>query len=205
MEEPVPRHLIENVLDAARWAPSGGNCQPWRVEVVTGDALKRISRNILSAREKGMKPEPDFDYYPESWVSPYRERRFQCGIALYTALGIKRGDNRARLKAWLENYRFFGAPVGLFFFLPRALGTGFLMDMGIFIQSVALLATEQGLSTCIQASLAEYPDIVRSLLNVPEDFSLACGMSLGYEDEGAGVNRFRTQRVLLKEFVTWHE
>ncbi len=205
LNKPVPRQLIEQVLDTSRWAPSGGNCQPWRVEVVTGKALDRVSSSILSAREQGRKPLPDLEYYPEAWTSPYRERRFNCGIALYSAMGIKRGDAQARQEAWLQNYRFFNASSAMFFFMPQSLGIGFLMDMGIFIQTVALAAMEAGLATCIQASLAEYPDIVRDILQVSDEFMLVCGMSIGYEDIEADVNRFRTSRAELEEFVSWHE
>ena len=205
LNRPVLRELLEGVLDAAKWVPSGGNCQPWRVEVATGHTKEQLTESILSAREQGEKESPDLDYYPRSWISPYKERRFECGVGLYKALGIRRGDSEGRKAAWFENYHFFGAPAGLFFFMPRELGTGYLIDMGIFIQTVALAAVDVGLSTCIQASLAEYPAIVREHLNIPEEFLLVCGMSMGYEDENAVVNTFRTTRAPLKEFVTWHE
>ncbi len=204
-DRPVPRKVVEGLLDIARWAPSGGNCQPWRVDVAAGRAKKEITEAILSARRQGAEECPEFEYYPESWINPYRERRFQCGIALYSAMEIERGDAEARRQAWLENYRFFGAPVGLFFSMPRALGKGFLMDMGIFIQTLALAAVEAGLATCIQASLAGYPRIVKKCLEIPDDFILVCGMSMGYEDRDARVNNFRTTRAPLEEFVSWHQ
>ena len=204
-DRPVSRTTLEGLLDIARWSPSGGNCQPWRVDIATGMARKQVTEAILSARKQGVKECPEFEYYPESWINPYRERRFQCGIALYSAMGIERGDSNARQEAWEENYRFFGAPVGLFFSMPRALGTGFLMDMGIFIQTLALAAVEAGLSTCIQASLAAYPEAVKKCLDIPDEFILVCGMSMGYEDKKAGVNSFRTPRAPLEEFVSWHD
>ncbi len=203
-DRPVSKALLERLLDIARWSPSGGNCQPWRVEVVTGSAKNQITEAILSARKQGVNESPEFEYYPASWTSPYKERRFQCGIALYSAMKIERRDVAARKDAWDQNYRFFGAPVGLFFFMPASLGKGFLMDMGMFIQTLALAAMEEGLATCIQASLAGYPDIVKECLRVPDDFMLVCGMSMGYEDETAEVNNFRTTRAPVEEFVYWH-
>ncbi len=205
LKKPVSRQLLEDVLDIARWAPSGGNCQPWRVAVVTGKTKEEITSNILAAKDRGIEESPDLDYYPSSWINPYRERRFQCGVALYNAMGIKRGDTEARRQAWLQNYRFFDAPAGLFFFIPKALGTGFLIDMGIFIQTVALAAMDKGLATCIQASLAGYPGLIREQLGITDDFNLVCGMSIGYEDPEARVNNFRTERANLEEFVSWHD
>lgn len=170
-----------------------------------GKKKDEITRAILEAKEKGITEEPEMDYYPETWKNPYKERRFKCGLALYSAIGIKRGDVEARKEAWFRNYKFFDAPVGLFFSMPKCLGTGYLVDMGIFIQTVALAALDFGLSTCIQASLAEYPNTVKRILDIPDTFSLICGMSLGYEDKNAPINSFRTQRVSIEDFVNWHQ
>ncbi len=204
-DRPVEREILERVLEAARWSPSGANCQPWRVEIVSGTKKEAITKAILAAKEKGHSEPPDIDYYPDVWKNPYKERRFRCGLALYSALGIERGDTEARKRAWFRNYEFFGAPVGIFLFMPKALGTGFLVDMGIFIQSLVLACTDQGLATCIQASLAEYPSIIRQILKVPEEFRLVCGISVGYEDENAPVNQFRTTRIDVDDFTTWHD
>lgn len=205
LDRPVPRRVIEEVLDVARWSPSGGNVQPWQVAVVTGDTKRRMGEAIIGAREDGIRENPDFPYYPESWVSPYKDRRFQCGIGLYQALGIDRKDASARKAAWYANYRFFDAPVGLLFFLDRALEFGFLMDMGIFMQSVMLAAKGLGLATCAQASLAEYPDLVRGILDLPRDLEVVGGMSLGYPDPDAPINQYRTARIQVDSFTRWYE
>ncbi len=205
LDKPVDKNTIKKVLEVARWAPSGANCQPWRVEVVTGKTKDKITNAILEAKAQGVTETPEMDYYPETWKNPYKERRFKCGLALYSAIGIKRGDAEARKEAWYRNYSFFDAPVGLFFFMPKCLGIGYLVDMGIFIQTVALAAMEYGLATCIQASLAEYPKTVKKILEVPDTFSLICGMSLGYEDKEAKINQFRTTRISVDEFVSWHD
>ncbi|NPA94943.1 MAG: nitroreductase [Thermodesulfobacteria bacterium] len=205
LDRPVSKEVLYKVLDIARWAPSGANCQPWRVEVVSGETKDKITKAILEAKAKGHTEDPDIDYYPEVWRNPYKERRFKCGLALYSALGIERGDSEGRRRAWFRNYEFFGAPVGVFVFMPKSLGTGFLVDIGIFIQSFTLACLDQGLGTCIQASLAEYPSIVKSILSIPDDFRLVCGISVGYEDTSAPVNQFRTTRIEVDEFTNWHE
>jgi len=205
LDKPVARDTVEAVLDAARWAPSGVNCQPWQVAVVTGTIKTRLGDALLAARQAGQPENPDYAYYPSEWQEPYKSRRKATGLALYQALNIGKNDAQARLKAWNNNYRFFGAPVGLLFFVDRALAQGAWVDVGMFIENVMLAARGHGLDTCPQASLAEYPDIVRGILNVPDTHALVCGMALGYADAVAPVNSYRTVRESVSAFVTWHD
>ncbi len=203
LDQPVADAVIENLLDAARWAPSGVNTQPWNVVVVRGAALQELSRKLLAAQADGVKPNPDYAYYPGEWVDPYKKRRFQCGMDLYSALGIGREDKDKRIKAALDNYRFFGAPVSLFFFMDKRLGQGSWLDMGMFMQNVMLAAREYGLGTCPQASTADYPDRVRETCDVSDQYLLLCGMAVGYPDESHPVNRYRTQREAVEDFCSW--
>ncbi|MHB8622217.1 MAG: nitroreductase [Sulfuricaulis sp.] len=126
-------------------------------------------------------------------------------MALYTALKIGRHDEDARIKSWNNNYSFFGAPTGLLFFLERSLAQGSWADIGMFIENVMLAALAFGLATCSQAALAEYPNTVRQLLNIPSSHALVCGMALGYPDPAAAVNSYRTAREPVAIFTTWHE
>jgi nitroreductase len=205
LDKPVDRATIESILEAARWAPSGTNAQPWQVAVVVGETKRRLSEALLAERKAGNPENPDYSYYPKQWNEPYKSRRVACGLALYQALKIGRDDKDARLKSWNNNYHFFGAPVGLFFFLDRSLEKGSWVDMGMFIENVMLAALSFGLATCPQAALAEYPDIVRRLLNVPDTRALLCGMALGYPDSAAPVNNYRTAREPVAGFTAWHE
>ena len=68
-----------------------------------------------------------------------------------------------------------------------------------------LAARAHALETCPQASLAEYPDIVRGILAIPATRALVCGMALGYADAGAPVNSYRTEREPVSAFTTWHD
>ena len=205
LDKPVARATIESVLDTARWAPSGVNSQPWQVAVVTGAIKARISEALLAARTAKQPENPDYAYYPSEWQEPYKSRRKATGLALYQALHIGKDDPLARLKAWNNNYCFFGAPVGLLFFVDRALAQGAWVDMGMFIENVMLAARGHGLETCPQASLAEYPELVRGILDIPATRALVCGMALGYADTGAPVNSYRTEREPVSAFTTWHD
>ena len=132
LDKPVSEALIRNILEAASWAPSGTNTQPWQVIVLQGDTKVTLSERLLAMREKAITPNPDYAYYPDNWKEPYRMRRITCGKALYTALGIAREDKQRQKIAWENNYRFFGAPVGLLFLIDKQLNQGSWLDFGMF-------------------------------------------------------------------------
>lgn len=205
LDEPVNTDTISAILEAARWAPSGVNIQPWDVAVVRGTTKTRISDAILAARAAGVPENPDYRYYPTEWHEPYKSRRRVCGLALYQAQGIGRHDEEKRVESWNSNYRFFGAPAGLFFFLDRRLGQGAWLDLGMFMQNVMLAAGNHGLATCPQASVVDYPDIVRRELGRENDALLVAGMALGYPDPHAPVNGYRTEREPVDVFTRWYE
>ncbi len=205
LDKPVTRETLEQVLEAARWAPSGTNTQPWQVLAVTGVLKQRISAGILSHVAGGGLPSAHYDYYPDKFVEPYKGRRWRCGMQLYEALGINIDDKAARQKAMLNNFDFFGAPLGLFFYIDRVMARGSWVDMGMFLQNVMLAARGYGLETCPQFALAMYPQIVAEHIAAPEDHDLVCGMSIGYGDPDAPVNRYRTERMAVQEFLTWAE
>jgi len=205
LDKAVSTEQIQQILDTARWAPSGTNAQPWHVAVVTGETKQRISDSLIQARDDKLPENPDYDFYPAEWVEPYKSRRKDTGLSLYRALEIKKDDPEGRKKAWYNNYRFFGAPVGLLFFVDKDMGKGSWIDMGMFLQNVMLTATDLGLATCPEASLAEYPDRIRTILGIADRQQLVVGMALGYPDTAHPVNNYRLQREAVENFTTWYE
>ncbi len=205
LEKSVPREIIEKVLEGASWSPSGANLQPWQVVVLTGSSKRALSDAILEAYDDGVEPKPEHPYYPQQWFEPYKTRRFETGMALYNALGIERKDKKRREQQWKANYRFFDAPVGLLFLVDRRLGKACWVDMGMFIQSLMLVAREYQLATCPQAALGDYPDIIRKELNLDESLTIICGMAIGYADEQHPVNNYRTERESVASFTRWFE
>jgi len=205
LDKPVAHETVEAILELARWAPSGVNTQPWQVCVLEGETKQQLGAAIIQARDSGQSENPDYAYYPREWHSPYRERRKSCGLALYQALEIGREDRDKQKAAWYRNYRFFDAPVGLLFLIDRQLEKGSWLDTGMFIQIVMLAAKGFGLDTCPQASLAEFPDIIRKQLDLPTDLQVVCGMALGYADPDHPVNRYRLERLPVNEFTRWYD
>ncbi len=201
----VDREVIEQLLDAARNAPSGANTQPWQVAVVTGEKKKKLESLLEEAFASGVQPKMDYTYYPTRWLEPYKSRRVACGLQLYEALRIARDDKARRRAQWAANYRAFDAPVVLYFFMDAAMETGSFMDCGMFLQSLMLAAVDKGLASCPQAALGEYPDIVKRELGYPPDSILLCGMALGYENPQADINRYRVPREEVAAFARFFD
>jgi nitroreductase len=191
--DPVPAEVVRDILDRAKAALSGGNLQPWRVYAVAGEALSAFKASVRGAPME----EPEYDVYPPNLWDPFRTRRYQCGEDLYAAIGIERDDRPGRLNQLAKNADFFGAPVALFFCLDRKLGPPQWADLGMYMQTVMLLAVERGLATCAQEFWARYPGLVGRFLGLPDDCQLFSGMALGYAELAAPINLWRTRRDAL--------
>ncbi len=201
LDKSVENEKIQAILEAARFAPSGTNTQPWQVAVVTGSTKLELQDKIETAFRSGDRGKADYDYYPNEWVSPYKDRRKECGLLMYSTLGITRDDTERQMDQWAANYRSFDAPLMLLFFMDKIMERGSYMDYGMFLQSIMLAAEEQGLATCPQASLGDYPHIIKPELGYPDDSILLCGIALGYENKDAMVNSYRTSRLDVDEFT----
>lgn len=204
LNKEVKKEDIIQILESAKNAPSGVNTQPWMVSVVSGKKKREIEKKIVEMLDHHEKAQMDYNYYPLTWEEPYKSRRKSIGLLMYETLNIQRDDKARQLQQWRANYRAFDAPTVLYFFIDANLEKGSFLDYGMFLQSIMLTATQLGLATCPQASLAEFPDVVREALEITSDKVLLCGMALGYEDKDALVNSFKTKRIALEDFVTFY-
>jgi nitroreductase len=205
LPEPVPRASLMRILEGAATAPSGHNIQPWKVYAVAGAVKDRISAGILSAiaNEPAAQHQPEFDYYPINWFEPFIGRRRKLGHELYAILGIAREDKAARERQMLENYKFFGAPVGLFVTFDRRLAAGTFMDVGMFIENILIGARGEGLDTYGQAAFNWYHKAIRKHLAMEDSELLACGISLGYADPNAPENKLMPEKLAVEQFTTF--
>jgi nitroreductase len=198
--DPVPGALVREILEIAKRAPSGGNLQPWRVHALAGEPLAEL-KALAGAKMAAGGEEPEYDVYPANLWEPFRTRRFQCGEDLYASIDIPREDRPARLRQLANNVNFFGAPVGLFFSLERKLGPPQWSDVGMYMQTVMLLAIERGLDTCPQEFWARVPKTAGDFIGLADDHILFSGMALGYRDETAPINGWRTRRDDFEVFA----
>ena len=198
-DRPVDPALLKEIFAAAQRAPSGGNLQPWRIYALAGAPLAELKAIVA---EHPMGETPEYDVYPPDLWEPFRTRRFQAGEDLYRTIGIPREDKPARLGQFAKNAAFFGAPVGLFFCLDRKLGPPQWSDVGMYMQTLMLLAEERGLATCAQEFWSRYHTSVREFLGLPDELMVFSGMSLGYRDEAHPINALKTRR---DPFDAWCE
>jgi len=205
-DQPVSSEVIEEILTLAGRAPSGGNLQPWHVHVVTGDALGRLKTSMKEAIAAHPTGEgTDFPVYPKNLAEPWRSRRYKVGEDLYALLGIDRDNKLGRMLQFSRNYEFFGAPAGLFFSIDRQMGLPQWAHLGMFMQTIALLAVERGLSTCMQEAWAAFPGTVGTFLDLADERQLYCGMALGFADPDAPENTLSTDRAALADFVIFRD
>ena len=213
LPQPVPRTTLAQLIQESSRAPSGTNTQPWKVYVLQGASRQSLVDKVCAAHEQMRKnPETtanyqeEYAYYPEKWVSPYIDRRRENGWGLYGLLGIGKTDKDQMHAQQQRNFRFFDAPVGLMFTVDRIMGQGSLLDYGMFLQNLMLLARAQGLHTCPQAAWNAFgPKIILPHIGAEESEMLVCGMALGYADGTALVNTFRTPRVDPQMFIQWRD
>lgn len=197
LARPVPQALIEEMLALAARAPSGGNLQPWRVDVLTGAPLAALAAEARASTPGGM----ELQVYPSPLPEPYRTRRYRSGEALYEAIGIARDDRPARLAQFARNFEAFGAPVLLLFSLDRIFDRPQWAHLGMFMQTLMLLAEERGLATCPQEAWAAMAGVAARHIELPPEHILYCGMALGYADPEAPINALRTGREPVEAFA----
>jgi len=203
-DQPVPHEVLQRVLCAAAWSPSGSNLQPWHIYVVTGAPLAQLKKLAVERVAAGDPwDESEYVMYPPALKSPYAERRAAFGKERYSALGVAREDWEARQRAAIANWDCFGAPAALFCYIDRDLGLPQWADLGMYLQSVMLLLRAEALHSCPQMSWAKVHKTVAEFVTPPDELVLFCGMSIGYED--VTVSHPRTGRASLDETVTFVE
>ncbi len=202
-DQPVAPELLRDLLSRAARAPSGGNLQPWRIYALAGAPLAELKEAMrLRLRTKPTPPKPEYLVYPPALTEPYRTQRFAVGEAMYALLGIPRENKIGRLQWIQNNFEFFGAPVGLMCYVDRQMGPPQWSDLGMYLQTLMLLLREQGLDSCAQEAWSLYHDTVGAVLAPPAEWTLFCGMSIGYADRSAPLDRLVTERAPLESFAT---
>lgn len=199
---PVPRPLIESVLNTAQRTASWSNTQPWFVHIVSGKVLTAIADDLIARVEGKVAIHPELDW-PREFPPVHLARKRDCGWSLYGAVGIQKGDREASARFTKDNFRMFGAPHLAVVCSHEALGTHGVMDSGAWVTTFLLAAEAAGLGAIAQAALASWPDVLRAHLPIDPDHRVICGISFGYEDKTRPANAFRTKRAPISEVVTW--
>lgn len=200
---PLPRATIERILAAAQRTASWCNAQPWQVYIASGDTLQTL-RSALQARVASGPPAPDLPW-PREYRGVYQERRRECGLGLYDAVGIARGDREASARQAAQNFTMFGAPHVAVVTSDEALGPYGAVDCGAYVANFLLAAQSLGVASIAQAALAAYPDVLREVLGIGVDRTVVCAISFGTADAGHPANQFRTTRADPATAVVWKD
>ena len=198
LNKEVDNSLIKDLLIKSSRSPSGGNLQPWKIFVLSGESMQ----SFLKFQDKWEIPEtPAYDIYPPKLKEPYRTSRFELGEQMYEILGISRDDKTGRIAQVMKNFQFFGAPCALFCFVDNQMGPPQWSDLGMFLQTFMLLAKEAGLDTCAQEAWSMKHDSVSKFVKAEDSDILFCGMAIGYGDDTAAVNSLKSERRPLDEWA----
>lgn len=201
---PVDIEIIKEIIVKASRAPSGGNLQPWLVDIVAGEKLSQFLKIIEERLMKNDFDTAEFKVYPEKIWEPLKTYRDKTGEDLYSVLGVKREDGMGRLQQFRNNYLLFGAPLVIFFSLDKRCNQPQWADLGMFMQNIMLLCVEYGLDSCPQEAWAVYHKTIGEFLGFDENQMLYCGMAIGYKDEDAIMNQFVSDRAPFEAFAKVH-
>lgn len=198
--DPLPADTIREILELAARSPSGGNLQPWRVYALAGEEMAKLKAlGVERMLGEGAEPE-EYRMWPPESLTKYRQRVFSCGELIYGSVGIAREDTEGRRRMWAGNMNLFGAPVGVFLCLHRDMGYPQWADVGMYLQTLILLAQERGIDSCAMEAWAVIPDTVRSVIQYPDEYILFTGLALGYKEDGHPLTTLRMPRVPFDDY-----
>jgi nitroreductase len=200
--DPVSGDILTELLDIARWAPSGTNTQPWEFFVLTGKVLTDLNHATVAKIRKGMKPNPDIDLFekpPKGYYAKRQQKFFKQILGI-----IEPGESKNKMQKWFEmSVGNYGAPALIIIVADTSAPGWFVFDIGIVTQTIALAAQEYGLGTCILGDAAAYPAELRRIAGIPESKRIIIGIAIGYPDWEHPLNSLRTGREPVEELVTW--
>ncbi len=198
-DTPVPLDTIRQVLDTARWAPSGCNFQPWEGAVLTGAPLRELQDKMRAAP---MQDPKEYSWSDPEVLPECLARLHQVGADMYAALQVDRGDKEGRADFVGRNLVSFDAPAVLLVYFPRVMGPPQWSDVGMWLQSIMLLLREAGLDSCPQEFLSLHAKLIKDYLGVSDESHIFfCGIAIGCGIADDPVNQFDRKREPLDSKV----
>jgi len=202
--DPIPREVIEKILEAVSNSPSYTNTQPWEVVVVSGQKKNELSKVMIELLRTKAPTSSDLPK-PKDWPPALEKRASEHGARRISTLGVSRDDQGGRERLSQMNFEFYGAPCAILLFMDGLLGEWSIFDMGLFAQNLILAAHSLGVGSCLQASVPGYSREIKNILGIAESKKLIICISMGYPDEKAELNTYRSIKQKLDEFTKWIE
>jgi len=197
----IPREKVEEILNIAINAPSAINLQPWEFTVVMGEEKERLSRKLVKLyREKQISCSPGN-------VKPLADSFTRRGVASFELMNPILEQMGTDFNRFVNegSCNFYGAPTAIIICLDNAFSSARLVDIGIVLGYITLIANNLGLGTCPIGLINAYADDMKELLNIPDNKDVVIGIALGHPDWDSPVNKFKTLRESLDNFVRWIE
>ena len=203
LDKDVGFETVKSILDTANSAPSGGNIQPWKVYVLGKNSKNELVTQALNNYDTGVQEDIEYEIYPKPLAEEYKKRRSQCAADMYDALSIARDDIDTRLKQVRENFKFFGAPIGMIVTIDKSFAQNGWGHVGMFLQNLWLTAINEGLGVCLQESWSIYPKTVKKVIDSPDNEMIWCGIAMGYPNNEDPINNYRTSRDSIDTFASF--
>ena len=203
LDKDVGFEKVKSILDTANSAPSGGNIQPWKVYVLGNNSKNKLVTQALNNYDTGVQEDIEYEIYPKPLAEEYKKRRSQCAADMYDALSIARDDIDTRLKQVRENFKFFGAPIGMIVTIDKSFAQNGWGHVGMFLQNLWLTAISEGLGVCLQESWSIYPKTVKKVIDCPDNEMIWCGIAMGYPNNEDPINNYRTSRDSIDTFASF--
>jgi nitroreductase len=193
--DPIPKEVLEQIIEISRWSPSGSNSQPWELTVLGGEALEKVKTRLLIDM-KSSKAHPDIPYPP--MPEPFRSRQRDLLQAQTTQR--KPGETPDSSAGG----RFFGAPNAIIVSVEKEISPRAFMGLGMIAQTICLAALDFGLGSCIMSMVTYWPEVYRESFAIADSKIIAFGIALGYPEMQASTNNFLRTREPLDKFVRWY-
>ncbi len=202
LDKPVPRRVIEEIIEVAKGAPSSMNSQPWHVHVLTGEPLDRVRQRNTEMMQAGATAKRDIHTHGP-YEGVHRQRQVDIAKKLFEAMDIARDDKERRQDWVMRGFRQFDAPVSLVLTYDRSLDPGATchFDLGALSYGIVLAAWDRGLGTVVNGQGIMRSDIVREIANIPDDEVIMTCIAMGYPNEDFSANAVRSQREPNERFV----
>ena len=202
---PVPKEILEEILEVASHAPSAMNTQPWEFIVLAGQVLDNIRQDNVAMLNSGVEPHPEHSIVGWPSDSEYRRRQVELAKQIFQLMDIPREDKEKRAQWQQRGFRYFDAPAAIIICTDRSLAeAGPLLDIGAVMQTICVAALNYGLGTCIEDQGSMYPEVLRKYAEIPDSKRIIICIAIGYPDWDFPANKLESTREPAESFTSWY-
>jgi nitroreductase len=202
--QPVPKQVIEEVVQLAVRAPSSMNTQPWHLYVVSGEPLENIRRENTERNLGGVPPSREIRP-GGAYAGAHRERQIEIAVQLFEAMGIARHDSEKRQDWVLRGFRQFDAPLSVVVTFDKDLEGGDVapFDCGAIVNALVNAAWSRGLGCVINSQGIMQSPVVRQHAGIPDDQVIMICVAMGYPDDSFAANAVVSRRRDVHQVATF--